>query len=96
MENNDKIIEIGINKEKGNKLKRQAKMIGDMIILNTTILMEDKRTHAIAVGIGLMQGLKYRGSFKNGVKAGLATYGALIAAQTIQNVVQERDEIKKA
>lgn len=77
-------------------LKRKLGAIGSIAKDGTMLLMEDKRTHAFAIGIGLMQGLKYKGSLKLGVKGGIAAYGALILANTIQNVVNNRDVIKKA
>jgi hypothetical protein len=77
-------------------LKRKLGVIGSIAKDSTVLLMEDKKTHAFAIGIGLMQGLKYRGSLKLGVKGGIAAYGALILANTIQNVVNNRDAIKKA
>lgn len=52
-------------------------------------------TIGAAASIGLMQGLKYNGSFKRGIQGGLATIGVLMVANGIYNVVCFWDEIKK-
>lgn len=76
--------------------KRKAKIIGEIALGSAMLLMEDKKTHMFAIGVGLMQGLKYKGSLTNGIKGGLAGYGALIMANAIQNIVANRESIKDA
>ena len=87
---------ININKLKGDKRKRQVGLIKEIIVESTKSVLEDKNIHGLAIGIGLQQGLKYNGNLVNGVKGALATYGAVIVANGVQNIVHNLDVIKKA
>lgn len=87
---------IDINKIKGMKRKRKVLVIKEIVVGSTIHLLEDGRVHGLAIGIGLQQGLKYNGNLKNGVKGALATYGAMIVANSVQNVIHNIDVIKKA
>lgn len=87
------IREFDIN---GNKLKRQATIIKEIAYVSTKAVLEDSRAYTVAGSIGLMQGLKYNGSFKRGTKAGLATMGVVIGAQIAQNLVKNIEVIKNA
>lgn len=80
--------------EKTEIFKKQAEAIKDIAVASTMVVLEDNKTHVFAASIGLLQGLKYKGSIKLGLKAGLAAYGTLIVVNTIQNVIRNRDEIK--
>jgi hypothetical protein len=51
-------------------------------------------TIGAAASIGLMQGLKYNGSFKRGIKGGAITLTVLMAANGVNNVVDCWDKIK--
>lgn len=77
-------------------LKRKAKVIGEIAKHSAIAVMEDGRTHSVAGGIALMQGLKYNGNLKNGIKGGLAVYGVLIGINTVQNIVINKELIKNA
>lgn len=96
MEEKTIILDMNTGGTRDEALKRKAKVVGEIAMNSTIVLMEDTKTHMFAAGIGLMQGLKYKGSLSNGIKGGLAAYGALIVANTIQNVVHNRDTIKDA
>ena len=43
---------------------------------------------------GIWTGLKYKGSVKNGIKAGAATYLSLRCVSGFQNVINNWDEVK--
>jgi hypothetical protein len=57
------------------------------------MLSED--TILISAGVGLYQGLKYKGSFKQGIKAGLATMVTIGAVNGFLNFVEHKDKIKE-
>jgi hypothetical protein len=81
---------------KMDKYKGKAELIGKIAKRSTRVMLEDGKTYSLAVGIGLVQGLKYNGSFKRGAKAGAATMGVMVGANIIQNIVINLDEIKRA
>ena len=87
---------IDMDMKKGNKIMRQAKVIGTIVAESSKLVVADDKTHTLAGAVGLYQGLKYKGSFKTGIKGGLAVYGVLIAANSIQNIVHNFDVIKDA
>lgn len=76
--------------------KGKVDLIGKIVNDSTRVIMEDSRTYTLAIGVGLVHGLKYNGSFKRGVKAGASTVGAMVGANIIQNVVLNLEEIKEA
>jgi len=93
---NEKIIDIESLGTKDENFKRKLNVIKEIAMGSAIGLLEDKRTHVFAVSVGLYQGLKYKGNFKNGIKGGIAAYSALILANTIHNIVDNRDEIKNS
>jgi hypothetical protein len=81
---------------KGNKLQRQAKVIGSIAAQSARVILEDEKSYALAGTVGLIQGLKYNGSIKRGMKAGVATMSVMVGANIIQNLVHNIDVIKNA
>lgn len=81
---------------KMDKYKGKVNLVGQIVKQSTRVMLEDGKTYSLAVGVGLVQGLKYNGSFKRGAKAGVATMGVMVGANIIQNIVINLDEIKKA
>lgn len=90
------MITINIDKEKEEKLVSKAKVIGDIAIKAAVRTLREENTYKWAGGIGLWQGLKYRGDFNRGIKAGLTTAGVLVAMNVIANVANQYDDIKNA
>lgn len=85
-----------IQKLEGNKIQRQAKMVKEIVLASSQNILEDERIHGIAAVVGLNQGLKYNGSFKNGLYGSLATYGTLVAANGVMNIARNIELIKNA
>lgn len=85
-----------MNKEMVEKLKRKGLVACDIAISSAMKQMADPATAKVAVGIGLYQGLKYRGNFKRGLKAGLVTYGVMAGFNAIGNVAEKWDDIKRS
>lgn len=85
-----------INLEGKNKLQRQATVIKEIALSSAKVILEDEKVYALAGTVGLVQGLKYNGSFKRGAKAGLATMGVMIGANIVRNIVSNIDVIKEA
>jgi hypothetical protein len=96
MEDNKTVIDMDTTGTKEEALKRKLNVIKNIVLESGTVMLEDKRIYQAAAGIGLWQGLKYRGSFKQGLKAGIATIGVMAGANIIYNIVQSSDEIKNA
>lgn len=80
----------------GNKLQRQAMIIKEITIGSVKLVVEDERSYALAGTVGLIQGLKYNGSVKRGIKAGTATMGVMVGVNIIRNIVGNYEEIKNA
>ena len=97
MEDNKTVIDL---ETKGVKdveaLRRKINVIKEIAIDSSKVMLEDKRILQSAAVIGLWQGLKYRGSFGRGIKAGFATIGVMAGVNIIYNVIQSTDEIKNA
>ena len=91
-----KTIKVELKSKKEGSFIRKAELVKHTAVVSTKVLLTDPNVHALAVGVGLQQGLKYKGSFKSGVKAGLATYGATIVGWSIYNVANNIDVIKEA
>lgn len=56
----------------------------------------DESAVSIGLATGFYQGLKYNGSFKRGLKAGVITIGAIGAANGAMNVIKNWDTIVEA
>ncbi len=86
----------GEKKEKKEKLKRQAKVLGGIVVDSVKAQLSTEGTYTTAAGIGLIQGFKYGGSLKRGVKAGAVVVGVLVGINVVGNVVEKWDYIKNA
>ena len=86
---------VGINKEDG-KIKRKAKLIKDITVMSVKGTFNDPWTYGAVGSVALQQGLKYKGDFKAGGKAGLATAAVLTGFNVAGNIVINMDTIKEA
>lgn len=88
-----KVVEIN---KKDSKIKRQAKVIGEVVKMSVKGTLNDPWTYAAGASVGLNQGLKYKGDFKAGGKAGLATVAVVAGVNVIGNMILNKDAIKEA
>lgn len=77
------------------KLAKKGKVAADIAVSSAMKQVSNQQTLNMAIGIGLIQGLKYNGNFKRGIKAGLATMGVFAGANAVKNVAENWDYIKK-
>ena len=91
--NKGKVIEI--NKGEG-KIKRKAKVIGEVVSMSIKGTLNDSWTYAAGASVGLNQGLKYKGDFKAGTKAGLATVAVVAGVNVVGNIILNKEVIKEA
>lgn len=85
-----------MEKEKIESLKRKAEVIKEISLKSAKAQLKDPRTITYAAAVCLYQGLKYKGSFRRGMRAGLATIAAFVGSNVATSLVQNSDEIKKA
>ena len=86
---------VTINKEEG-KIKRKAKVIKEITVMGVKGALADPLTYATSGSIGLQQGLKYKGDFKAGGKAGLTTVAVIAGVNVAGNIIANMDVIKEA
>jgi hypothetical protein len=76
-----------------NKLGK-INFIGQIFMEGAKAQLHQEWTIGAAATIGLMQGLKYKGSFKQGTIGALATLGVLAGANGVYAVINNWDVIK--
>jgi hypothetical protein len=93
-----KVIDVETKKrnEKIEVFKRRAEAVKDIAVESAIIQLQDVRTYQFAAGIGLYQGLKYRGNLGQGIKAGLASIVVFTGCSVVSNLVRNFDNIKNA
>ena len=91
--NKGKVIEID---KRDGKIKRKAKVIGEIVDMSIKSTFNDPWTHAAVGTVALNQGLKYKGDFKAGGKAGLATLAVIAGVEVVGNIILNKEIIKKA
>lgn len=91
---------IDLNQErvamKKERLGRKADKVKEIAKDSVIAVLRDENVHLISAGVGLMQGLKYSGNLKRGIKAGLATYGTIAASNIVYSIARRYDEIDRA
>lgn len=92
----DKIIDFEPRRTKDEVFKGKFGLIKDIAISSAMMQLQDVKTFQAGAIIGLYQGLKYRGNFGQGMKAGLATVGVITGLNVVTNLIKNVDEIKKA
>lgn len=96
MENKETIFDVKPEGTREEIIMRKAKFVKNIVVGSALKQLEDSRTYQLAAGIGLYQGLKYKGSLKEGVKAGLATIMVVAGVNVVSNIASNADDIKKA
>lgn len=89
----DNIIEMEIKRTKEEVLKRRFGRIKDIAVTTAKTQLQDARTYQIAAGVGLYQGLKYKGSLGLGFKASVATMAVMTGVNVFTNVAKNFDKI---
>jgi len=73
----------------------KTQFVGTVIKGGAKAQLRQEWTWALAVAVGLHQGLKYKGDLKNGVAGGLAVLMVLACVSGAYNVVSYWDKIKE-
>ena len=77
-----------------NRLKNKGYAIGRIAVAGAMKQVADEGTLMLGVTVGLMQGLKYNGDFKRGVKAGVTTVAVVAGVNGIRNVANQWEFIR--
>lgn len=96
MENNENVINMGTGGTKEEVLKKRLGIVKTIAVDSTMAQLQEVKTWQLAAGVGLWQGLKYRGNLGQGLKAGLATVVVTTGVNIVSNVIKNIDNIKKA
>lgn len=96
MEEKKTIFDMKPEGTRGDEFKRKVNVIKEIAMESALAQLEDKRTLLIAGGIGLYQGLKYKGSLSLGMKAGIASLGVMVGITVANGLIEDIDKIKKA
>lgn len=83
------------NREK-EALKRKLKLVKEITVDSAMAQLADPMTYRFSAGIGLYQGLKYKGNLGQGLKAGLAGLVVVTGCNVVVNLVRKYDDIKNA
>ena len=91
----DKASFVHFNKE-DSKSKRRAKIIKKIVTSRSEAVLTNPENYIWSGAIGLMQGLKYRGDLKTGIKGAVGGLGTILLVDVLANVAINSDEIKDA
>lgn len=86
---------VQIEKEEKEKMKRKAVAVKDISTTSAKIALEDKSAYGIASAMAIVEGFRTR-SFKAGTIAGVLTFGGIIGANVIGDLIDNIEDIKKA
>ena len=78
------------------KNKRRAKMIKKIVTSRTSTVLTKPENYVWSGAIGLIQGLKYSGSLKTGIKGAVGGLGTILLVDVLANVAVNADKIKDA
>ena len=93
---NEKVIDVETLGARKDSLNGKMNLIKDIAVESAIAQIQDVRTFKWAAGVGLYQGLKYKGSLGQGMKAGLATIAVVTGCNIVSNLINKIDEIKNA
>jgi hypothetical protein len=96
MDNEKITIDMETKGTKDDVVTRRFGLVKEIAIKSAMTQLQDPRTYQFAAGIGLWQGLKYRGSLGQGLKAGLAGLIVVTGCNVVVNLVRNSDDIKDA
>jgi hypothetical protein len=92
----EKVIDVNTGGAKDEVLKRRFGVIKDIVVGSTIAQLQEVRTWQVAAGVGLWQGLKYKGNLGQGLKAGVATVVVMAGVNAVSNAIKNIDDIKNA
>jgi hypothetical protein len=92
----EKVVDMDAKRNREAKFKRQVELVKTIVVESAVAQMQDVRTFQWAAGIGLYQGLKYRGSLRAGMKAGIASVAVITGCNAVSNIIRNIDNIKNA
>ena len=88
-------IYVTFNKE-DSKSKRRAKIIKKIVTSRSEAVLTNPENYIWSGAIGLMQGLKYRGDLKTGIKGAVGGLGTILLVDVLANVAVNAEKIKDA
>ena len=88
-------IYVNFDKE-DSKNKRRAKIIKKIVTSRTSSVLTNPENYVWSGAVGLMQGLKYSGNLKSGIKGAAGGLGTILLVDLLANIAVNVDEIKDA
>ena len=83
--------------EKGDsKNKRRAKIIKKIFTARSEAVLTNPENYIWSGAVGLIQGLKYKGDLKTGIKGAVGGLGTILVVDVLANIAVNKDEIKDA
>lgn len=79
-----------------NRGVRKTKKVADLFVKGFKREAGSDWNMGLSTAAGIWQGLKYKGSVKKGLQAGIGTYISLNAVNGLSNVINHWDEVKKS
>jgi len=95
MDDYEKSLKSEKNKKKIRKNLKRVKLIGKVFALAATKSMFSIETLGFGTALGLVQGLKYAGNFKKGLKTGVVTVAVISVVTAISTVANAMPSINK-
>ena len=83
-------------KEEDSKLTRRAKIIKKIVTSRSEAVLTKPENYIWSGAVGLIQGLKYNGNLKNGIKGAVGGLGTILVVDVLANVAVNVDKIKDA
>lgn len=77
------------------KILEKAEFVGTIFVGGVKTQLKQEWVWGTAAILGLYQGLKYKGSIKDGIIGGVATLAVISAANGFYNIAAYWDRIKK-
>ena len=83
-------------KKEDSKLTRRAKIINKIVTSRSEAVLTKPDNYVWAGAVGLIQGLKYKGDLKTGIKGAVGGLSTILAVDVLANIAVNKDEIKDA
>ena len=83
-------------KKEDSKLTRRAKIINKIVTSRSEAVLTKPDNYVWAGAVGLIQGLKYKGDLKTGIKGAVGGLGTILVVDVLANIAINADKIKDA